>query len=72
MLLLRIVLSGNGFVYNDVTMILTVRRPGAFKLYFPFLLSSFLRALEHVYYSHTEIHELIDSILSYYAQHYCE
>ena len=32
-LLLRIVLSGNGFVYNDVTyndvtMVLTVRRPG--------------------------------------------
>ena len=45
-----IALSGNGFVYinapdndvtYDVTSMLTARRPGAFKLYFPLLLSSF-------------------------------
>ena len=51
MFLQCIALSGNGFVYNDVTYndvtyndvtrMLTVRRPEAFKLYFPFLLSSF-------------------------------
>ena len=33
---------------------------------------AWLSYTECAYYSHTEVHELIDLILNYYAQHYRE